>query len=241
MGGGARPPWRPSSERRARRALIVTLVVTAGVGILFWHSPLLWPLKILAVALHELGHATAGWLVGGHVDHIALSPNQAGVTWVTAGPAVWKQVVIDSGGYLGSTVFGSALLVLASGRARWRPRAVLWGLGGGLVVLAALLFRDAFSWAFALGTAAALLALARLAPDKVVRPAAVAISAFICLYALWDLRADLWHLPWDPVVRGTDADALAHLTHLPALVWALAWSALAGTAVGLTVRHVLRR
>jgi hypothetical protein len=239
--GARKPPWRPSSERRARRALVLTLVATAVLGILFWHSPLLWPLKILAVTLHELGHATAAWLVGGHVDRIALSGNEGGVTYLWTGAALWKRILVSSAGYLGSTGFGAALLVLASGRARWRPRAVFWILGGGLLVLAALLFRDAFSWAFALGTSAALLALARFAPDEIIRPGAVGLSAFICLYALWDLRADLWHLPWDPVVTGTDADALAHLTHVPALVWALCWSALAVLAVGLAVRHVLRR
>lgn len=236
------PRLRTPIERRERRRLAVTVGVAVLLGVVLWHSPLLLPLKLLAVTLHELGHATAGWLVGGRVDKIAIGRFQGGVTYVAVGPSVWKQIVVDSAGYLGSTVFGAALLVLASGWKRWRPRAVLWILGGGLVLLAALLFRDAFSWAFALGTAGVLLAMARFAPDAVVRPGAVGIATFSCLYALWDLRSDLWHLPWEHLGgQVSDADALARLTHVPALVWAALWSALAVVAVALALRHIFSR
>jgi dolichyl-phosphate-mannose--protein O-mannosyl transferase len=53
------------------------------------------------------------------------------------------------------------------------------------------------------------------------------IAAFTALYAVFDLRDDLWN----PAVRSrSDAALLADLTWVPAVVWAGLWTLL---AVGL--------
>jgi len=227
--------------RDDRPAVLATVAIATLLGILFWHSPVLYPLKLLAVTLHETGHALATYLVGGHVEAISISRYEGGVTHLRVPPSLWRQVVVSSAGYVGSTVFGALLLRLSARGKPVRARVVLYILGGGLLLLALLYFRDLFSWAFAAGTSAVLLVVARFAPDLVVRPLAIGISTFSCLYALFDLRDDLWHLPWDAHRGLTDADALAKILPLPALFWAVLWSALAVLVVIWALRGLLRR
>ena len=65
-----------SSPLDARR--LTALVAALAVGIFFWDSPALWPLKLLVVMMHESGHALGALLVGGSVDHVVLAANEAG-------------------------------------------------------------------------------------------------------------------------------------------------------------------
>lgn len=218
--------------------LVLTLFVAVVVGIVFWHSPVLYPLKLLTVVLHEAGHAAATYAVGGSVDAISINQYQGGLTHCRFEPTLWRKVVVSSSGYLGSTVFGTLLL---RGAARPRgPRVVLWVLGIGVLGLALLFFRDLFSWGFALGTSAFLMAVARWGPDAVVRPGARFIASFTCLYALFDLRDDVLHFPWEPARSGlSDADALAAILPIPALWWGILWSALSVWLIVWTLRSVL--
>ena len=57
---------------------LAVLVVCLAVGLVFWDSPVLWPLKVLVVMIHETGHAVASLLVGGSVDSISVSGNEGG-------------------------------------------------------------------------------------------------------------------------------------------------------------------
>ncbi|RMG18526.1 MAG: M50 family peptidase [Deltaproteobacteria bacterium] len=216
------------------------LVVGAGVlGLTFWNSPLLYPLKLLSVILHEAGHTLATYLVGGTVERISIDARQGGVTHSQYPASLWREVVIASAGYLGSAFFGALALRLAAApeRARW----VLGTLGAALLVLAVLFLRDAFSLGFAVLAAGALLAGARWLPGFLVHPVAVFIAAFVCLYALFDLRADLWTLPWESGPLGrTDADLLADRLPVPALVWSLVWTLLAAVLVLWALKGTFR-
>ncbi len=63
------------------------------------------------------------------------------------------------------------------------------------------------------------------------------LAAFSCCYALYDIRDDLLHLA--SASGGTDADALARATFIPAIVWGVAWGALSIALVLLTLRRIL--
>ena len=57
----------------------LSVIVLVAALLLFWDSPLLWPLKIFVVLLHELSHILAMVLTGGHPSAISLSMNQGGL------------------------------------------------------------------------------------------------------------------------------------------------------------------
>ena len=44
---------------------IIVVLVLAAVSIFFWHSIVLYPVKLFVVLMHELSHALAAILTGG--------------------------------------------------------------------------------------------------------------------------------------------------------------------------------
>ncbi len=90
---------------------------------------------------------------------------------------------------------------------------------------------------FVAGCALALGLLARYGAAWLRRAVLVFLAAFSSCYALYDIRDDLLHLSsWS---GGTDADALARVTFIPAIVWGVLWAALSIALVLFTLRRVL--
>jgi len=94
---------------------VQTLVLIAiyAVAILFlWNVPylryILYPFKLITVALHEFGHAAAGCCTGAKIQGITVDPEEGGATTMTGG-RLWCTL---PAGYLGSSFFG-ALMVFA--------------------------------------------------------------------------------------------------------------------------------
>src|SRR5438094_3421589 len=214
--------------------LLFALPASAVLGILFCNSLPLYPFKLLVVLMHESSHALATLLVGGSVDLIRISPDQGGATLSRYVPGMLRQIVISSAGYVGSTVSGCVLLWIAA-RAK-EGRWPLVALAGWCALVTVLWVRDGFTLVFVGGCALALGLLAKFGPALVRRGVLVFLAAFSCSYALYDIRDDLLHLAGS---GGTDADALARATFIPAIVWAVAWGALSLLLVGLTLRKIL--
>ena len=215
--------------------LLFALAAAALAGILFWNTWPLYPFKLLVVLMHESGHAAATLLVGGSVDAIRISPDQGGLTVSRFPPSVLRQVIITSAGYVGSAVSACVLLVLAarSRQARWP----LIALAGWCALVTALYVRDGFTLIFVGACTLALGLLARFGSSWLRRGVLVFLAAFSCCYALYDIRDDLLHLTsWS---GGTDADALARATFIPAIVWGAAWGALSVALVLVTLRRIL--
>jgi len=63
-----------------------------------WQTPLVTPLKILVVYLHELSHGIAAIVTGGEIVKISISPDIGGVIWTRGG----SRFLVLSAGYLGS-------------------------------------------------------------------------------------------------------------------------------------------
>jgi len=215
--------------------LLLALGAAAVAGILFWNTWPLYPFKLLVVLMHESGHAAATLLVGGSVEAIRISPDQGGVTLSRFPPSVLREIVIASAGYVGSAVSGCVLLYLAA-----RSRSGRWpliALAGWCTLITLLYVRDGFTLFFVLGCALALGLLARFGAPWLRRAILMFLAAFSCCYALYDIRDDLLHLA--SASGGTDADALARATFIPAIVWGVAWGALSIALVLLTLRRIL--
>jgi hypothetical protein len=217
--------------------LLFALAASAVLGVLFWNTWPLYPFKLLVVLMHESGHAVATLLVGGSVDLIRISPDQGGITYSRFAPSILRQIVISSAGYVGSTISGCVLLYLAA-RAK-EGRWPLIALAGWCALTALLYVRDGFTLVFVGGCALALGLLARFGASWLRRAVLVFLAVFSCSYALYDIRDDLLHLSsWS---GGTDADALARATFVPAIVWGVGWGLLSLLLLALTLRRILLR
>ena len=206
----------PSQLHPGRAVLLVAIVV---VGAVFWDSPVLLPFKLLAVMGHETGHALASLIVGGSVDRVTLSLDESGACLSRIPDGFFARALVFSAGYVGSAIISVLLLVLSfrfNARRIMLAAACLW-----LALMGIVYARDGFTLLFALVMAGFFGLGAKWLPDALVGALNLFIASFTALYAVMDLKDDLWN----PAVRShSDAQLLADLTIVPAVVWAALWT-----------------
>ena len=217
-----RPTGAPSSNRSGSSAamgLAIPLLV-AIVAFVFWDTSALYPLKILVVLFHELSHGLAAVVSGGSIDHIEISFEQGGVCYTRGG----SNFVILNAGYLGSLVWGAALLVAA---ARTRHDQHIVGLLGVVLIAVTLLYiRSFFGFVYGLVAGVVLLGIAWKLPNVASDHLLTVLGMVSCLYAIWDIGSDIIFR----TVPGSDAYQLAELTGIPSVIWGGLWIVLAVAA-----------
>lgn len=196
-----------------------------------WQTPVLAPLKILIVLLHELSHGAAALLTGGSVEQISVSPRQGGFALTRGG----IRFFVITAGYVGSLLIGVALLWAAL-RSRL-DRAVMMGLGGVLLAVAALYTRDAFALAFTAGTGAVMLAVGYFLSHQINDLALRVIGLTSMIYVPYDI--------FDDTIRRSglrsDARILAEEIGGATLIWGVIWLVIALAVIGFAARHLLGR
>src|SRR5690606_28337953 len=180
---------KPATRRRTR--LLLGIAAFYIVLWLLWLTPVIFPLKIFVVLLHEISHALAALATGGAVERIVLNMNQGGATYVLGGNAF----VVLSAGYLGSLLWGLLLIELAGARAK-RARWALGVLGAFVLVIAGLYVRNLFGFVFTATFGAALIVAARHLPPRGVANVLLALGLTSALYALLDIRSDILARPY---------------------------------------------
>ena len=230
----------PTATLEPRPGIATSRLVVLGIlvlaGLWFWSAPWLAPLRLLVVLVHETGHALATLVFGGKVERIIVGADESGQC-LSSLPAGWlPQIAVYSAGYVGSAISGALLLVLAFRFRLHRP--VLYAMGVWVTAMGVIYAGNAFTLAYCLGMGAVLLVLARLLPAGAVRALVTVLAVFTGLYALFDLRDDLW----SPGGSGpSDAVLLAAQTHVPAFLWALLWSAASVAVLALAGSLSMRR
>jgi hypothetical protein len=201
-----------------RLAVLVGIVVSS---VLLWDSAVLTPFKLLAVMGHETGHALASKLVGGDVNQVTVRPNQSGECLSSIPDGFFARVAVYSAGYVGSAIIAVLLLVLTF---RFNARRVMLGAAAVWLTVMALFYgRDLFTLGFCLGAAVLFAAGAKFLPAPAVGAFNLFIATFTALYAAMDLKDDLWN---SQVRAMSDAQLLANVTVVPAIVWAFGWTLL---------------
>ncbi len=199
------------------RAFLLVAIVIAGA--VFWHSPVLLPFKLLSVMGHETGHALASLIVGGSVDRVTLSLDESGACLSRIPEGFFSRVIVFSAGYVGSAIISVLLLVLTF---RFNARRIMLAAACVWLALMGLVYaRDTFTLLFALVMAALFGLGAKWLPDALVGALNIFIASFTALYAVMDLKDDLWN---SAVRSQSDAQLLADVTIVPAIVWAALWT-----------------
>jgi hypothetical protein len=216
--------------------------------LILWVLPIPNPIKLIAVAMHELSHALMAVLTGGSVFGIALVPSGAGVTIGMGGhlPAIL------AAGYIGSVLFGALLYYVSI---KWKPRYALFALVGLIFSTAALGWLSNETAVFSLGSLL-MMALVFAAPVYAQLFFLRLVGSACCLYAPLDMVTDWVRSAGPPSVLGeqtaSDVTQLAALTQwhpavvaggvlivqLAILVALVRWSCTAGAKS--SVRHELR-
>ena len=199
---------------------------------LLWYSPIVYPLKIFVVLLHEVSHGLVAVATGGEIQRIVVAANQGGLCECPGGNAF----LTLSAGYLGSLGWGALLFwggVRTGNGARWLAAAI----GLGTALFTAFFVRNPFGVLFGLGFGLALLAGARFLDLAVNRALVGVLGLTSALYAILDIKSDVLDRPELP----SDARVLSDLTGVPTLVWGVLWIGTALFVVWRLLRWAYRR
>jgi len=219
----------PATQRKLR--FLAGFAVYFGALWLLWNTPVVYPLKIFVVLLHEVSHGIAAVATGGSILSIVLDPYQGGATYTVGGNAF----ATLSAGYLGSLAWG-ALMVEAARARRVRSDLVI-GLIGGLVVVLTLLFvRSGFGIGFGVVFGVALAVASRKLSRALNRTLLMTLGMTSSLYAILDIKSDVLERPQ----LESDAFMLGKITGVPTLAWGVIWIVVALLVTALLFRRAYR-
>jgi hypothetical protein len=191
------------------------LLVTAALALLVVLSPALWrPARGVVTIAHEGAHGLVALAAGRRLAGIRLHSDTSGLTVSAGQPTGPGMVATCAAGYTGPGLFGlGAAALLAAGHAV----GLLWAL---LALLALLLvqIRNWYGLWSVLVTGAAVLAATWWLPPAGQALFAAALTWFLLLAAPKAVL-ELQRTRRRRGARDSDADQLARLTGLPALVW----------------------
>ena len=221
-----------SDIARRKVRFLAGFAVYFGALWLLWNTPVVYPLKIFVVLLHELSHAMMAVATGGTLHRIVLNPYQGGATFTSGGNAF----LTLSAGYLGSLLWGSAMVMAAQSR-RLRPQWVNGALGAFVVVLSALYVRSGFGILFGVLFGLALIGVSQKLSAGLNRSLLLVLGLTSSLYAILDIKSDIIDRP----TANSDAHMLAQLTGVPTLFWGGLWIVLAIGVSALLFRRAYRK
>jgi hypothetical protein len=195
----------------------------AGLWLL-WDTPVVYPLKIFVVLLHEASHALAVVSTGGTLERITLSPYEGGATYFHGGNALLSL----SAGYLGSLLWGGLMFTAARNR-RVRAEWVNGCIGVAVILLTAFFVRSSFGLVFGIVFGVAMVAASRRVGRSWNRRLLLTLGLTSALYAILDIKSDVLDRP----ELESDAHMLAELTGVgTATTWGILWITIAVTFAG---------
>lgn len=211
----------------------ISLIIGAVVLVLTW-SPIGYTLvRHLATLVHEAGHALVAVVMGRRLAGIRLHSDTSGLTVSKGKPRGLGMVMTLFAGYPAPAIVGLVgALVLGTGHAA----GLLWGFLLACVVML-LLVRNLYGLWVVLVTGGGVFAVMAWAPDHILVGTAHALVWSLLLAA----PRSVVELQRERRRRRTtsDADQLATLTRIPALVWITVFGLVCVAALALGITQLL--
>lgn len=193
------------------------VVLAAVVAMLLVWAPGAWPITRHVVTIaHEAAHGLAALLSGRKLQGIRLHSDTSGLTVSAGRPTGLGMVMTTAAGYVGPALLGLGAAALL---ANHRAVGLLWGL---LILLALLLVqvRNWFGLWSILVSAAVVFGVSWWVQPQVQSAFAYVLTWFLLLAAprpVLELQSHRRGAGADH--QRSDADQLARLTRVPAIVW----------------------
>ncbi len=197
-----------------------------------WDTPVIYPVKLFVVMLHEISHGLAALATGGTIEQIVLDPHQGGACYCPGGNAF----LTLSAGYLGSLLWGLVLLSAASAP-RIPNRALLFVVGAAVLALSVRYVGNGFGLLFGIGFGAAMMFAGWKLSAGPSRVLLTALGLTSCLYAILDIKSDVLDRPH----LRSDAAMLAEMTPgITTTTWGVVWISIALAVSGLALVRAYR-
>ena len=209
-----------------KRLNIGVILIFVAISVL-WNTPVVYPLKIFVVFMHEISHGLAAIATGGRIEEIVVVSQQGGYARTMGGSPFWTLTA----GYLGSFAWGGLILVLATRVRLDKLLSVIIGIG--MIIMSIFYLRNLFGLAFGIAFGGLLIFAGKFLNKAMNNWILQIIGLTSCLYAILDIKSDIL----DRAHLRSDARMLAELTHIPTVVWGVLWivMAIAGTIFVLYV------
>src|SRR6185436_8489603 len=124
-----------SETRDSFKLLVLASLLTLALWFIPFAGVITYPIRLFVTFIHEIGHALAALVTFGGVNRVALEWNGSGVTFTKGGCGL----LISSAGYLTTTVYGSALLLMLRKQRNAKKGAIgtvaVLIFGGGCLLL----------------------------------------------------------------------------------------------------------
>lgn len=219
---------------RLRIAAVMGLSLT--IALLFWSQWWMTPVRLFVTLLHESGHAFFCLVTGGTVTGLRIHPDGSGLTLTNPMPGTG--FLVQSGGYIGSALFGSLLIYLST--VPFVRRFLHHLLGLIVVTMTVFYVGDVFTLVFAIALAGFLFFGVDRLSESLRQDFFLGLGTMTGVFALLDIR-NLF-LFSEGTVGGkpsmSDAQALQSMTGIPAIVWASAWGLVALWCLWQVTRRV---
>jgi hypothetical protein len=231
------------------RVELRTVAIALLASLLLWNLPfggvLLYPFKLLATWLHELSHGLAMLVTGTGFDRVVIYRDTSGLAYASSGAGPFAAAIIAAAGYMGTPLWGAALLVVTpTGKS---ARVALLVLGGliGLSAITVVASPDGDNFGhWAIGGMAVSFAIAAIVlPGRWRVAVAHFVAAQSCVNALLDIRVLMRPAQ---VVNGmeagaSDAHTMAATTFGTTAMWAVWFWAVVWMAWSLAVLYIALR
>lgn len=187
----------------------------------------LLPFEFFTTFVHEGCHAIASLLMGEEVKRIVINPDTSGYMEHSGAAGTFARAFIASAGYVGSAIVGGILIVLSAKPSS--AKGVLIGLG--LILLLAMIFyvRDLFTLLLCAFMIAAFLLIALKTGPAFQYFFVTFLAVQTALNSIGDILTLIrlsMGAPKGMYSQGkSDAEVMADLFWLPAIVWSVLWIA----------------
>lgn len=172
-----------------------------------------WARGVVTI-VHEAGHAFAAVLTGRRLTGIRLHSDTSGVTLSVGRPTGPGMVLTAAAGYVSPSLIGLAGVVLL---ALEQVTVMLWATTAVLLAMLALV-RNAYGALSLLVTGGVVVAVSLYAPPEAQGTFGYAATWFLLFGGVRPVYELGRQRRRDPR-RGSDADQLARLTRVPAVLW----------------------
>jgi hypothetical protein len=188
------------------------LIIFTLIALIFWESPIIYPVKLFVVMLHELSHALMAIATFGEVKSIKIFFDLGGVSEIEGG----NELLVASSGYLGSFIFGS--LIFYSGLNKKAARYILPSLSF-ILFISAIIFFDLIFSASAIVAAVTFIILGYFINSAAAEFILKYFGLLSLFYVLFDLRTDVF----SNRTHISDATHLSIILDIPEYIIGIGW------------------